>query len=112
MAEKEKKAKIVREKMEDVEDITEVTLPLMYEYVKRKGPDAEDWLIEILEKKVPSKKKDKDGNTIMRNTTFIEQRNEFVKKYFPALAPEGTSKKTPVTKDILAELKARKAQRQ
>lgn len=112
MAEKEKKAKIVREKMEDVEDITEVTLPLMYEYVKRKGPDAEDWLIEMLEKEVPSKKKDKDGNPVMRKTTFIEQRNEFAKKYFPDLAPKGTSKKTPVTKDILAELKARKAQRQ
>ena len=112
MAEKEKKAKIVREKMEDVEDITEVTLPLMYEYAKRKGPEVEDWLIEILEKKVPSKKKDKDGNTIMRNTTFIEQRNAFAKKYFPDLAPKGTSKKTPVTKDILAELKARKAERQ
>lgn len=112
MAEKEKKAKIVREKMEDVEDITEVTLPLMYEYVKRKGPDAEDWLIEMLEKEVPSKKKDKDGNPVMRKTTFIEQRNEFAKKYFPDLAPKGVSKKPTVTKDILAELKERKAQRQ
>lgn len=103
--------KFTPNKMEEVTNIKEVTLPLIYEYIKRQGEDDEDWLIDMLEEKVPTDKKDKDGNTIMRKRTFIEQRNAFTRKYFPDLAPKGTSKKTSVTEDILAELKARKRRR-
>ena len=99
------------ERMEDVTDIKEITLPLIYEYIKRQCEDDEDWLIDILEGKILTDKTDKDGNPIMRKRTFIEQRNAFTRKYFPDLAPKGTTKKSSVTEDILAELKARKRRR-
>lgn len=93
----------------EITDIKEITLPLIFEHIKGLSADDEDWLIGILEGEIETK--DKEGNPVVRKRTFIEQRNAFVKEYFPELAPKGTSKKTTKTQDILAELKARKAQR-
>lgn len=115
MSEKKKeKEKVIRNKMEEVTDIKEITLPLIHEYITRQSAEDEDWLIDMLEGKIEVEKKDNEGKTIKqtRTRTFIEIRNDFTKKYFPALAPKNTTKKSPVTKDILADLKERKQKRQ
>lgn len=95
----------------EITDIKQITLPLIYEYITGLTVEDEEWLIDILEGEITTDKKDKDGNPVIRKRSFIEQRNAFVRKYFPDLAPKGTSKRASITQDILAELKARKAQR-
>ena len=94
----------------EIADIKEVTLSVMFEYINGKSKEDVDWLISLIEEEITTDKLDKDGNPVVRKRTFIEQRNAFVKKYFPELAPKGTSKKPSVTEDILAKLKAKRAQ--
>ena len=47
-----------------------------------------------------------DGKPIMRDPTYIEIRNAFVDKYFPDLAPKGTTRTPNMIKNSIAELKA------
>ena len=68
-----------------------------------------DRIRKVLEKynmKTEVEKKDKDGKKVMRVPTYIEVRNEFARKYFPDLAPKGTTRKASMMKDTLAELEA------
>ncbi len=46
------------------------------------------------------------GKKVMCLPSYVEVRNEFARKYFPDLAPKGTTKKASVMKETLAELKA------
>lgn len=105
----EKKEKIIRNSMEEVEDIKEITLPLIKKYIMEQGESDIEWLVDILEEKVTVT--DKEGKEKTRRRSFIEIRNEFARKYRPDLAPKGTTKKASVIDDTLAELKAALANR-
>lgn len=68
------------------------------------GKKDAKWLMDFMKTEV--EKKDKDGKKVMRVPTYIEVRNEFARKYFPDLAPKGTTRKASMMKDTLAELEA------
>lgn len=92
---------------EEVSDIREITLPLIQKHVM--GLEGEDiqWLVDVLEKEVPAGK-DEEGNDKVKKLPFFYVRNEFLRRYFPDLAPSKASgpKKPPVMEKTLAELKA------
>ena len=100
----EKKEKVIRNSIEEVEDIKEITMPLIKKYIMKQNKSDIEWLIDILESKVSVT--DKEGKETMRRRTFIEIRNDFARKYRPDIAPKGTTKKTSAIDDTLAELKA------
>lgn len=100
----EKKEKIIRNSIEEVQDIKEITLPLIKKYIMERDASDIEWLIDMLEGEVTVT--DKEGKEKTRRRSFIETRNEFTRKYRPDLAPKGTTKKTSVIDDTLAELKA------
>lgn len=83
-----------------VTDIKEIKMPMMKIYVKTLGKEDAKWLIETIKKDFPNS----DGSGKTHKATFIDVRNAFVRKYFPDLAPKGTTKKASVMKDTLAEL--------
>ena len=82
--------------MEKPESLKAVTLDYMKSYVMKEEIDA----------------KDKDGKDIKRKRSFLEIRNDFARRYFPDLAPKGTTKKAKKMKDILTELEAALADKQ
>ena len=100
----EKKDKIIRNSIEEVQDIKEITLPLIKKYIMEQGESDIEWLIDMLEGQVTVK--DKEGKEKTRRRSFIEIRNEFTRKYCQDLAPKGTTRKTSVIDDTLVELKA------
>ena len=74
--------------MEKPNDIKEINLDYIIEYVRNEGEWAVAWLKEVVNKEMPPNKK---GNP--RKVTFIEIRNEFVKRFMPELAPPTKEKK-------------------
>ena len=88
----------------EVTDLKQITLPMMKRHVMELGKKDVKWYVDFAETEV--EKKGKDGKKIMRVPTYIEIRNEFARKYFPDLAPKGTTKKANAMKETLAELKA------
>ena len=89
---------------EEVTDLKQITLPIIKRHVMELGKKDAKWLIDFMKTEV--EKKDKEGKKVMRIPTYIEVRNEFARKYFPDLAPKGTTKKATMMKDTLAELEA------
>ena len=89
---------------EEVTDLKQITLPMIKRHVKELGKKDVKWLVDFMKTEV--EKKDKDGKKVMRVPTYIEVRNEFARKYFPDLAPKGTTRKASMMKDTLAELEA------
>ena len=89
---------------EEVTDLKQITLPIIKRHVMELGKKDAKWLMDLMKTEV--EKKDKDGKKVMRVPTYIEVRNEFARKYFPDLAPKGTTKKATMMKDTLAELEA------
>lgn len=89
---------------EEVTDLKQITLPIIKRHVMELGKKDAKWLMDFMKTEV--EKKDKDGKKVMRVQTYIEVRNEFARKYFPDLAPKGTTRKASMMKDTLAELEA------
>lgn len=89
---------------EEVTDLKQITLPMIKRHVKELGKKDAKWLVDFAKTEV--EKKGKDGKKVMRVPTYIEIRNEFAHKYFPDLAPKGTTKKASMIKDTIAELEA------
>lgn len=89
---------------EEVTDLKQITLPMIKAHVKELGKKDAKWLVDFMKKEV--EKKGKDGKIVKRVPTYIEIRNEFARKYFPDLAPKGTTKKANMIKDTIAELEA------
>ena len=89
---------------EEVTDLKQITLPMIKAHVMSLGKKDAKWLMDFMKTEV--EKKDKDGKKVMRVPTYIEVRNEFARKYFPGVAPKGTTKKANAMKETLAELKA------
>ena len=89
---------------EEVTDLKQITLPIIKRHVMELGKKDAKWLMDFMKTEV--EKKDKDGKKVMRVPTYIEVRNEFARKYFPDLAPKGTTRKASMMKDTLAELQA------
>lgn len=89
---------------EEVTDLKQITLPMIKRHVKELGKKDAKWLVDFAKTEV--EKKGKDGKKVMRVPTYIEIRNEFARKYFPDLAPKGTTKKASMIKDTIAELEA------
>lgn len=113
MAEKkEKKEKIVRNSMDEVKALSEITLDLIKDYVMKQGDDAMQWLVDTMTEEIDAKDKkgkpilDDDGNPTKRTRKYVEVRNAFAEKYFPQFAPKKTSPKPNKMKDTLAELQA------
>ena len=100
MAEEKK----VPNSMEQVTDIKEITLPLMQKYIVTQSASDIEWLLNALKEKVPNGV-DKNGNPKTKKRSFIEIRNEFTRRYFPARAPKGTMKgKESAVDKAIAEL--------
>lgn len=89
---------------EEVTDLKQITLPIIERHVMELGKKDVKWYVDFAEKEV--EKKGKDGKKVMRVPTYIEIRNEFARKYFPDLAPKGTTKKANAMKETLARMKA------
>lgn len=81
--------------MREINDIKEINLAFILEYVKEQGPDAIQWLKDLKNKPVPP---DKNGRE--RKMSFIELRNEFANKFFPELAPKHKEKKPSMWEQI------------
>lgn len=96
--------------MERPENIKAITLDYMKSYVMEQKADDIQWLIDTMQEEVAAK--DKEGNDIKRKRSFLEIRNDFARRYFPELAPKGTTKKNSKMKDTLAELEAALAKKQ
>lgn len=90
--------------MERPENLKAVTLDYMKSYVMEKEADDIQWLINTMQEEINAK--DKDGKDIKRKRSFLEVRNDFARRYFPDLAPKGTTKKSGKTKEVLTELEA------
>ena len=90
--------------MDTPKTLKEIKMNFIKEYVMEQGKEDIQWLIDTIETEVDEK--DKEGKPIKRNATYIDIRNAFARKYFPDLAPKGTSKKANMMKDTLAELQA------
>lgn len=90
--------------MERPENLKAVTLDYMKSYVMEKEADDIQWLINTMQEEINAK--DKDGKDIKRKRSFLEVRNDFARRYFPDLAPQGTTKKSGKTKEVLTELEA------
>lgn len=101
---KEQKEKIVRNSMDEVQALSEITLDLIKDYVMEQGDDAIQWLIKTMTEEIDAK--DKDGKPIKRPRKYVEVRNAFAEKYFPQFAPKRTTPKPNKMKDTLAELQA------
>lgn len=89
---------------EEVTDLKQITLPMIKRHAKELGKKDTKWLVDFMKTEV--EKEGKDGKKVMRVPTYIEIRNEFARKYFPDLAPKGTTKKASMIKDTIAELEA------
>ena len=89
---------------EEVTDLKQITLPIIKRHIMELGKKDVKWYVDFAETEV--EKKDKDGKKVMRVPTYIEVRNEFARKYFPDLAPKGTTRKASMMKVTLAELEA------
>jgi hypothetical protein len=74
--------------MEKPANIREINLEYIIAYVQAEGQAAVEWLKELAAREMPPNKKGKP-----RKITFIEIRQEFVKRYLPDLAPK------PITKE-------------
>ena len=96
--------------MEKPESLKAVTLDYMKSYVMEQKAEDIQWLINAMKEEIDAK--DKDGKDIKRKRSFLEIRNDFARRYFPDLAPKGTTKKAKKMKDILTELEAALADKQ
>lgn len=96
--------------MEKPASLKAITLDYMKSYVMEQEADDIQWLIKTMQEEIDAK--DKDGNDIKRKRSFLEIRNDFAKRFFPDLAPKGTTKKNGKMKDTLAELEAALAKKQ
>jgi hypothetical protein len=85
--------------MDKPTNIKEINQKYIGEYVSEQGQAAIDWLNELLEKEVPANKKGE-----RRQISFIEVRNEFVRKYMPEIMPKAKPKE-PSMKEYFASLK-------
>jgi len=74
--------------MEKPKNVKAVNFEYIVDYVKQQGNADVQWLKETATKKMPP---DKNGKE--RKITFIELRNEFVRKYMPELMPPAKPKK-------------------
>lgn len=101
---KEKKEKIVRNSMDEVQALSEITLDLIKDYVMKQGDDAIQWLVDTMTEEIDAK--DKDGKPTKRTRKYVEVRNAFADKYFPQFAPKKATTKANKMKDTLAELQA------
>lgn len=84
--------------MEKPNNIKEINLEYIIAYVQNKGKWAVEWLKELVNKEMPPNKNGKP-----RKITFIEIRQEFVRRYMPELAPQAKEKK-PSMYDRIADL--------
>lgn len=89
---------------EEVTDLKQITLSMIERHVMELGKKDAEWYVKFAETKI--EKEGKDGKKVKRVPTYIETRNEFARKYFPDLAPKGTTKKADAMKETLARLKA------
>ena len=69
--------------MEKPNNIKEIDLKYIIDYVQHQGQYDTQWLKDTAKKEMPP---DKNGNP--RKITFFELRNDFVKKYMPELLPK------------------------
>lgn len=74
--------------MEKPNNIKEIDLNYIIAYVVNEGKWAVEWLKELANKEMPPNKNGKP-----RKITFIEIRQEFVRRYMPELAPPAKEKK-------------------
>lgn len=74
--------------MEKPTNIKEINLDYIIAYVQNEGQWAVQWLKELVNKEMPPNKSGKP-----RKITFIEIRQEFVRRYMPELAPPAKEKK-------------------
>jgi len=84
--------------MEKPTNIKAINLDYVIEYVQNEGKWAIEWLKELANKEMPPNKKGKP-----RKITFIEIRQEFVKRYMPELLPKPREPK-PTMFDKIAKL--------
>ena len=84
--------------MEQPNNINDINGDFVLDYCKERGGEAVEWLKEVYNTPV---KADKNGRE--RTISFIEVRNRFVQRYFPALLPK-SGKKKKTLKDRLNEL--------
>ena len=96
--------------MKEPESLKAITLDYMKGYVMEKEAKDIQWLINAMKEEIDAK--DKDGKDIKRKRSFLEVRNDFARRYFPDLAPKGTTKKSGKTKEVLTELEAALAEKQ
>ena len=80
------------------QNINEIDGEFVVDYCKAQGQAAVDWLKEVY---TAPPKKDKNGKE--RDISFIEVRNLFARKYFPALMPTSKAKKKTI-KNLLDNL--------
>lgn len=81
--------------MKEINNIKEIDLDFILEYVKAQGQEDIQWLKDLKNKPVPP---DKNGRE--RKMSFIELRKEFAIKYFPELAPKPKEKKLSMWEQI------------
>lgn len=74
--------------MEKPSNIKEINLEYIISYVQNEGNWAIEWLKEVVNREMPPNKKGKP-----RKVTFIEIRNEFVRRFMPELMPPAKEKK-------------------
>ena len=86
--------------MQEITNIKEIKFPYIMEYVKEKGQEDIQWLIDLMKTEVPPNKNGKE-----RTISFIEIRKAFVLKYMPDLMPE-RKPKPPTMQDYIKELEA------
>ncbi|MCL1794559.1 MAG: hypothetical protein FWG34_11905 [Oscillospiraceae bacterium] len=84
--------------MEKPNNIKEITFDFILEHIKTKGATDKSWLKKLVSKKIGQNKKGED-----RTISFVEIRNEFVKKYMPEIIPPPKEKK-PTMKEKLTQL--------
>ena len=82
--------------MIEPKNIKDIDFEFIKEYCVDNG--HVDWLKKLAKSKVPN-----DKNGVKRRISFIEIRNEFTKKFFPALVPVAKPKKKSIY-DIIEEL--------
>jgi hypothetical protein len=84
--------------MEKPSNIKEIKVDYVIDYCKEQGQWAVEWLKELANKEVPPNKNGKD-----RKITFIEIRQEFVKRFMPEMLPQAREKK-PSMFDVINNL--------
>lgn len=93
--------------METPKTLKEITLDFMEEYVSGLTDDDMEWFADMVETEVDAT--DKEGKPIKKKQSFIVVRNAFARKYFPDLAPKGTSRKANKMEDAAKRIRAKLA---